>query len=67
MRLLNTRTLALVEYVKDIPRYAILSHTWGGDEVSLQDLTSDTGRRKAGWSKIINACLYASANRWEYI
>lgn len=45
----------LVEYVgRDIPRYAILSHTWGADreEVSFKDLTEGIGRGKIGYRKI---------------
>ncbi|KAG8168558.1 hypothetical protein KVR01_001307 [Diaporthe batatas] len=38
----------------DIPRYAILSHTWGSDneEVTFQDLLDGTGRDKPGFGKI---------------
>jgi hypothetical protein len=37
-----------------VPRYAILSHTWGADsdEVSFNDLTNGTGTDKAGNEKI---------------
>ncbi|KAE9571193.1 Vegetative incompatibility protein HET-E-1 [Colletotrichum fructicola] len=39
MRLINANTLELEEFFDDnIPRYAILSHTWGQEEVSFQDL-----------------------------
>ena len=39
MRLLYTSTLELQEYYGEtIPRYAILSHTWGDVEVSFQQL-----------------------------
>ncbi|KAK1833626.1 heterokaryon incompatibility protein-domain-containing protein [Podospora conica] len=38
MRLLNTSTLELDEFVgNDIPPYAILSHTWGDKEATFQD------------------------------
>lgn len=38
MRLINTRTLEIQEFFDtDIPRYAILSHTWGAEEVTFQD------------------------------
>lgn len=38
----------------DIPRYAILSHTWGPDseEVTYKDLINGTGKSKAGYDKI---------------
>jgi hypothetical protein len=37
-----------------IPRYAILSHTWGADsnEVTFNDLTNGTGTDKSGYEKI---------------
>ncbi|KAK4224353.1 hypothetical protein QBC38DRAFT_538529 [Podospora fimiseda] len=39
MRLLYTDRIHLIEvYGSNIPRYAILSHTWGDEEVLLQDL-----------------------------
>lgn len=38
----------------DVPRYAILSHTWGSDdeEVSFADMTVGTGQGKDGYRKI---------------
>jgi hypothetical protein len=47
--------MTLVEYDDDrIPRYAILSHTWGadGEEVTFKDPTEDRGKNHAGWGKI---------------
>ncbi|KAF5363021.1 hypothetical protein D9758_012657 [Tetrapyrgos nigripes] len=38
MRLLNTKTLRVREFLTDIPRYAILSHTWEAEEVTFQDI-----------------------------
>ena len=37
-----------------IPPYAILSHTWelGGDEVSFNNITKNTGNSKAGYEKL---------------
>ncbi|RDW58852.1 hypothetical protein BP6252_13328 [Coleophoma cylindrospora] len=35
-----------------IPQYAILSHTWGNDEVTFEDLVADTAKGKAGYEKI---------------
>jgi WD40 repeat protein len=37
----------------NIPPYAILSHTWGVDEVLLDDLASGAARSKAGYRKIL--------------
>ncbi|KAF5500358.1 Vegetative incompatibility protein HET-E-1 [Colletotrichum siamense] len=39
MRLLDARTLRVLEFNNDaIPPYAILSHTWGEEEITYQDL-----------------------------
>ncbi|KAK0611657.1 hypothetical protein B0T14DRAFT_488834 [Immersiella caudata] len=35
-----------------IPQYAILSHTWGSEEVLFNDLTDGTGKNKLGYEKI---------------
>jgi hypothetical protein len=42
------------DFNNDIPRYAILSHTWGADteEVTFRDLMDGTGKSKAGYDKI---------------
>ena len=42
------------DFGNNIPRYAILSHTWGSDteEVSFRDLMDGTGKSKAGYEKI---------------
>ena len=39
----------------NIPRYAILSHTWGTDseEVTFKDLMEGTGKDKAVYKKIV--------------
>jgi hypothetical protein len=36
----------------DIPKYAILSHTWGAEEVTFQDLVGNVGKTKLGYNKI---------------
>jgi hypothetical protein len=42
------------DLIEDIPRYAILSHTWrlDGDEVTFEDLQSLSAKSKAGYDKI---------------
>ena len=35
-----------------IPPYAILSHTWGSQEVIFEDIAKDSSRSKAGYKKI---------------
>ncbi|KIM93072.1 hypothetical protein OIDMADRAFT_74511, partial [Oidiodendron maius Zn] len=46
-----------------IPRYAILSHTWGIDdeEVTFEDLTKGTGKNKHGYKKI----QFCGEQAWE--
>ncbi len=42
------------DLINDIPAYAILSHTWDGDdqEVTFNDVTKGLGKSKAGYQKI---------------
>ncbi|OAP63059.1 hypothetical protein AYL99_02286 [Fonsecaea erecta] len=42
------------DLIDNIPRYAILSHTWGADdeEVTFNDLKYGSSQRKAGYEKI---------------
>jgi len=36
----------------EIPPYAILSHTWGDEEILFKDLAGGTAKNKAGYAKI---------------
>src|SRR5467141_5309047 len=51
-----------------IPRYAILSHTWGADteEVSFKDMIDGTGKRKTGYNKIRFCGEQAGRDGLEY-
>jgi len=50
MRLINTSNLKLSEFYDfEIPKYAILSHTWGSEEVSYQDWCSPNPPYNAGY------------------
>jgi hypothetical protein len=33
-------------------KYAILSHTWGAEEFTFEDLQNGTGTKRAGYKKI---------------
>lgn len=49
-------------------RYAILSHTWGSDEVSFQDFADlAVARRKAGFAKISKTCELARSDGFVYV
>ncbi|KAH9210981.1 hypothetical protein DL95DRAFT_437398 [Leptodontidium sp. 2 PMI_412] len=50
----------------DVPAYAILSHTWGKEEVSFQDMEASAGMGKAGWKKIEFCAKQAAADGLEY-
>ncbi len=56
MRLLqysNGSDFSLREFFgSDIPEYAILSHRWGPEEVTLADLKNSNGKKMAGYGKI---------------
>ncbi|KAI1317244.1 hypothetical protein F5Y16DRAFT_392874 [Xylariaceae sp. FL0255] len=57
MRLLtrkDSHSFSLTDYPAGsvIPPYAILSHTWGTDEITYEDLKHGTGLRKSGYQKL---------------
>jgi hypothetical protein len=67
MRLLHTTTLKLHEFFgSEIPYYAILSHRWGDDEVTFQDLQQEKAATMTGWAKIVGCCTQARKEGWEY-
>jgi hypothetical protein len=66
MRLLNTRTIQLEEFIEKTPPYAILSHTWGKDEVLFQDLKDPSHTAKAGYIKIKETCRIALDSGLRY-
>jgi hypothetical protein len=68
MRLLNTRTLELAEFIGDqLPDYVILSHTWGVDEASYQDVQAKNCQDRKGWSKVLGACKQARTDGFKWI
>ncbi|KAK3318109.1 hypothetical protein B0H66DRAFT_602712 [Apodospora peruviana] len=79
MRLLDTKTLRLQEFVVDIPPYAILSHTWGAEEVTYHDLAqvardptsadSHAIRRRNGFDKMVRFCAQAQReyHDWAWV
>lgn len=71
MHLINVSTGELESFTRKIPRYAILSHTWGadGDEVSFQEMKVGVSDRplhtmsKPGYQKILKICEIAKTQR----
>lgn len=66
MRLLNVKTLQLEEFLGEIPDYAILSHCWAEDEVSLQHLNSGNYRHRKGFEKIASCCRVSEREGYDY-
>jgi hypothetical protein len=70
MRLLRIRSnggITLEEFHGDrIPHYAILSHTWGEEEVTFQEFSLPAARQKQGWKKIEYCCAQAAKDGLEY-
>ncbi len=69
MRLLETTSLDLQEFSDEIPQFAVLSQTWGKDEVSYQEMIRPTleSRSKAGYSKTRKSAYIARKNNFAYI
>ncbi|KAI0447192.1 HET-domain-containing protein [Xylaria telfairii] len=68
MHLLNAHTRQLQEFIGDnIPPYAILSHTWGEDEVLFQDLSSPGHKKKLGYKKIRGCCEQAIRDDFDFV
>jgi hypothetical protein len=70
MRLLNTHTFELKDFFNEasLPDYAILSHTWGEDEIVFRDLQqkNDTWKSKASFNKISGFCSTAKDNGYQW-
>ncbi|KAM6523525.1 hypothetical protein FSOLCH5_004142 [Fusarium solani] len=73
MRLLNTRTLQLETFGASPEKYAILSHTWGSDEVLFDDIQSQARMNEIrqkngqGYRKISQACEKALDRGYDHI
>jgi hypothetical protein len=69
MRLINVKDYSITEFIgQNVPPYAILSHTWGDDEVSFQDMQNfDAARRKEGFKKIDTCCKQAKEDSLEWV
>lgn len=67
MHHLNIHTRRLEYFLgSQTPPYAILSHTWGKDEVTMQDLTRSQVHLKEGYNKIVYTCEQALADGLDY-
>jgi hypothetical protein len=76
MRLLNTTTFKLQEFTgSDIPKYAILSHRWGSEEITFQDIQNSKNfwkynqtqiAKSEGWLKIRGCCGQAVVDGYQW-
>ena len=71
IRLLNTDTLELEEFFdSNTPPYAILSHTWGNEEISFIEMQNNDvaigSKVKVGFKKIKSFCALAKTHDLKY-
>ncbi|KAI1120485.1 HET domain-containing protein [Nemania abortiva] len=68
MWLIHIESMRLKEFTPpDLPIYAILSHTWGEDEVSFQEFHNlESAKKKTGFSKIKKTCELAAIKSIRY-
>ncbi|RSL95211.1 hypothetical protein CEP52_012193 [Fusarium oligoseptatum] len=67
MRLLHTTKIAVVEFIGSPPPYAILSHRWEEEEVTLRDLEHGRCEQMKGYEKVRRSCALAFSEGFEYI
>ncbi|CAO2649918.1 Nn.00g012100.m01.CDS01 [Neocucurbitaria sp. VM-36] len=67
MRLINVEALEMETFLGRPPKYAILSHTWGDNEVTFEDWTAATWDQKSGFKKLTRACDQARIDGYRYI
>lgn len=68
MNLIDTSTLQL-QHVSESEKtpYAILSHTWGDDEVTYQELSNiEKAKSKLSYTKILRTCRIAASRGLRY-
>ncbi|KAL5359021.1 heterokaryon incompatibility protein-domain-containing protein [Aspergillus floccosus] len=67
MRLINVHTRKVERFSSsDIPPYAVLSHTWEKEEVTLQDMQREPFGTKKGYVKINYTCVQAEKDGLSY-
>ena len=69
MRLIDTRNLQFKEFPdSELPRYMILSHRWGREEITFEDMGSlKDASYKKGHAKLKRLCDVARAENCDYI
>jgi hypothetical protein len=69
MRLMNVHLLELKTFNHtNVPPYAVLSHTWGDDEVDYHTFISKPEVKSGrGWAKILRTCKQAIQDNYNWI
>ena len=67
IRLLDVHTYAFEDSRSFSAEYAILSHTWGREEVTLEQWRSGSNKQRAAFMKIIGACEQAKKDGLKYL
>jgi hypothetical protein len=68
MRLLNVKSKRLETFnARQVPSYAILSHTWGDKELTFEDLNSSRLFRQSLPLKVSDSCAKAQAEGLRYV
>ena len=68
MRLINTLRLQIEDFWSDnVPRYAILSHTWASGELPLRGFVVSEHHSKIAFPKIKASCALAYKEALEYM
>ena len=68
MRLLNTTKRKLEEFEgNNIPLYATLSHTWGENEITFQDVEGTGVEENIGYEKVRRTCSIAAGYGFNYV
>ena len=68
MYLLNATDLRLESFGStQIPRYAILSHTWTGEEVTFDDIVGKDAHKLAGHYKVKRTCEQALKDGFSHV
>jgi hypothetical protein len=67
MRLINTTTRKVEEFRGKIPEYAILSHTWDKQEMTLQDMQRSDPEKFTCFEKVDRCCELVAKEGFEYV
>jgi hypothetical protein len=69
MRLINASTRRVHEFLSNdnIPDFAILSHTWEGEECTLQQMEDPNVTSRLGFAKIKLSCEQALRDGLQWV